>query len=211
VPGMNSGLSPDDPTLVAAFRSALLHQGTIAFIAVVFLWLVWATARTWRLTTPSATPNTRGADAASDAEVSVDAAKAETAKAETAKADAARTDSAETERGGPGEARGRWLLRIGFGVLWILDGILQAQPKMAAGLPSLVIEPTAASSPAWVQHLVNWGGTIWSYHPIQAGAASVWIQVGIGAWLIVGGRGPWSRLAGAASVGWGLIVWVFGE
>jgi hypothetical protein len=29
-------------------------------------------------------------------------------------------------------------------VLWILDGILQAQPKMAAGLPSLVIEPTAA-------------------------------------------------------------------
>ena len=179
MPGMNSGLSPDDPTLVAAFRSALLHQGVIAFIAVLFLWLIWATARTWRLTTPSAAPNTGGAGAAAD--------------------------------GGPGEARGRWLLRIGFGVLWILDGILQAQPKMAAGLPSLVIQPTAASSPAWVQHLVNWGGTIWSYHPIQAGAASVWIQVGIGAWLIVGGRGRWSRLAGAASVGWGLVVWVFGE
>jgi cytochrome oxidase Cu insertion factor (SCO1/SenC/PrrC family) len=96
-------------------------------------------------------------------------------------------------------------------VLWILDGILQAQPKMAAGLPSLVIEPTAASSPAWVQHLVNWGGTIWSYHPIQAGAATVWIQVGLGAWLVVASRGRWSRLAGAASVGWGLIVWVFGE
>jgi cytochrome oxidase Cu insertion factor (SCO1/SenC/PrrC family) len=198
---MNSGLSPDDPTLVAAFRSALLHQGTIAFIAVVFLWLVWASARTWRLTTPSATPGTRGAETASDTEVT----------AETAKGEAARSDAAESDRGGPGEARGRWLLRIGFGVLWILDGILQAQPKMAAGLPSLVMEPTAASSPAWVQHLVNWGGTIWSYHPIQAGAASVWIQVGIGAWLIVGGRGRWSRLAGAASVGWGLIVWVFGE
>jgi len=27
VPGMNSGLGPSDPTLVAAFRSALLHQG----------------------------------------------------------------------------------------------------------------------------------------------------------------------------------------
>ncbi len=175
MPGMNSGLSPDDPTLVAAFRSALLHQGAIAVIAVVFLWLIWATARTWR---------PRG-----DAGPEGDAAKG----------------------GGPGEARGRWLLRIGFGVLWIFDGVLQAQPKMAAGLPSLVIEPTAASSPAWVQHLVNWGGTIWSYHPIQAGAASVWIQIGIGAWLIVAGRGRWSRLAGAASVGWGLIVWVFGE
>ncbi len=109
------------------------------------------------------------------------------------------------------EARGRWLLRIGFGTLWILDGILQAQPKMAAGLPSLVIQPTAASSPAWVQHLVNWGGTAWSYHPVQAGAASVWIQVGLGAWLIVSARGRWSRLAGLASVAWGLTVWVFGE
>jgi hypothetical protein len=59
VPGMNSGLSPDDPTVVAAFRSALLHQGAIALIAVVLLWLVWATARTWRMTTPGAKSNSQ--------------------------------------------------------------------------------------------------------------------------------------------------------
>jgi cytochrome oxidase Cu insertion factor (SCO1/SenC/PrrC family) len=88
---------------------------------------------------------------------------------------------------------------------------LQAQPKMAAGLASQVIEPIAAASPAWVQHVVNWGGTIWSYHPITAGAASVWIQVGIGGWLIIAPHGPWSRLAGLASVAWGLTVWAFGE
>ena len=46
---MNSGLNAADPTLVAAFRSALLHQGAIALIAIVFLWLIWATARTWRI------------------------------------------------------------------------------------------------------------------------------------------------------------------
>src|ERR1700689_336231 len=109
------------------------------------------------------------------------------------------------------EPRGRWLLRIGFGVIWVLDGILQAQPKMAGGLASQVIEPAAAASPGWVQHVVNWGGTIWSYHPIQAAAASVWIQVGIGGWLLVAARGRWSRLAGLASVAWGLTVWVFGE
>ncbi len=199
MPGMNSGLSPDDPTVVAAFRSALLHQGAIALIVVVLLWLIWATARTWRMTTPSAKPAGGDASAASNAEGSSGAAESQ------------RDEPGEAGRDNPGEARGRWLLRVGFGVLWIFDGILQAQPKMAAGLPSLVIEPTAASSPTWVQHLVNWGGTIWSYHPIQAGAASVWIQVGIGAWLIVSGRGRWSRLAGAVSVGWGLIVWVFGE
>jgi len=112
---------------------------------------------------------------------------------------------------GPAEAPGRKVLRIGFGVLWLIDGILQAQPGMAIGLPSQVIEPTAASSPAWVQHVVNWAGTSWSYHPIQAGAAAVWIQVGIGIWMLTSARGLPSRLAGLAGAGWGLVVWVFGE
>jgi len=105
----------------------------------------------------------------------------------------------------------RQLLRTGFGILWLLDGILQAQPRMAIGLPSQVIEPAAASSPTWVQQVVNWAGTSWSYHPLQAGAAAVWIQVGIGIWLLAAARGPLSRLAGLASAGWGLVVWVFGE
>src|SRR5580704_3268095 len=110
VPGMDSGLNPSDPTIVAAFRSALLHQGGIALAIVVFLLLLWATARTWRAAAPAAT----GKPAAR-------------------------------------EVPARRLLRIGFGLIWILDGLLQAQPKMAAGLPSLVIAPTAAGSPAWVQ------------------------------------------------------------
>jgi hypothetical protein len=109
------------------------------------------------------------------------------------------------------EPAGRRLLRLGFGLLWIFDGMLQAQPAMAAGLPSQVIAPEAASSPLWVQHVVNWGGTTWSYHPVQAAAAAVWIQVGIGIWLMAAADGPWSRLAGLAGAGWGLVVWVFGE
>jgi hypothetical protein len=39
----------------------------------------------------------------------------------------------------------------------------------------------------------------------------VWIQVGIGIWLMTASEGPWSRLAGLAGAGWGLVVWVFGE
>ena len=180
MPGMNSGLSPADPTLVAAFRSALLHQGAIALLIIVFLGLLWATARVWR-------------------------------RRPGAKRTQAPDRAGGTARRTPASPGARRLLRVGFGLIWILDGILQAQPKMAGGLASQVIEPTAAASPAWVQHLVNWGGTIWSYHPIQAGAASVWIQVGIGVWLLVAAHGPWSRLAGLASVAWGLVVWVFGE
>ena len=105
------------------------------------------------------------------------------------------------------------MLRIGFGLLWLLDGLLQTQPGMAAGLPSQIIEPGAASSPHWVQHLVNWAG----YHLVLPPGASgrggpVWIQVGIGLGLAGLRRGA-GRAAGRpdqCGLG-GLVVWVFGE
>jgi cytochrome oxidase Cu insertion factor (SCO1/SenC/PrrC family) len=109
------------------------------------------------------------------------------------------------------EPTARRILRIGFGALWIFDGLLQIQSSMPLGLPSGVIQPAATGSPGWVQHLVNSGVNIWSNHPIQAASATVWIQVGIGLWLLVAPRGRWSRFGGLASVGWGLVVWSFGE
>ncbi len=109
------------------------------------------------------------------------------------------------------EPAARRLLRIAFGLLWVFDGFLQLQGSMPVGLPGSVITPAASSSPGWVQHLVNVGTTIWSNHPVTAAAATVWIQVGIGVLLLVAPRGRWSRAAGVVSVGWGLVVWVFGE
>ena len=170
MPGMNSGLNAADPTVVAAFRAALLHQGLIALAIFAVLSVVWVAVRDRTASAAGAAP----------------------------------------QRDRP-EPAGHQVLRIGFGLLWVFDGLLQAQPKMAAGLPSQVIEPFAASSPHWVQHLVNWAGTMWSYHPIQAGTAAVWIQVGVGLWLLAAPRGLSARLAGLVSVVWGLIVWVFGE
>jgi cytochrome oxidase Cu insertion factor (SCO1/SenC/PrrC family) len=170
MPGMNSGVNVSDPTVVAAFKAALLHQGLIALLIFFAVGLAWLSLRAWLPAAAGGTPAPA-----------------------------------------PAEPAWRQVLRIGFGVLWLFDGILQAQPKMAIGLPSQVIEPIAASSPRWVQHVVNWAGTAWSYHPLQAGASAVWIQVGIGIWLITAARGPLSRLAGLVSIGWGLVVWVFGE
>jgi cytochrome oxidase Cu insertion factor (SCO1/SenC/PrrC family) len=170
MPGMNSGLNVSDPTVVAAFRAALLHQGLIALLIFLVVGLAWLGLRAWLPAASGAATASRSAEPA-----------------------------------------WRQVLRIGFGVIWLFDGILQAQPKMAVGLPSQVIEPTAASSPHWVQAVVNWAGTAWSFHPLQAGAAAVWIQIGIGIWLLVAASGPLSRLAGLVSVGWALVVWVFGE
>jgi cytochrome oxidase Cu insertion factor (SCO1/SenC/PrrC family) len=109
------------------------------------------------------------------------------------------------------EPLARRVVRTGFAALWILDGLLQIQSGMPLGLTSGVVQPAAATSPSWVQHLVNSGVTIWSDHPVEAAAAAVWIQLGIGVWLLVAPRGRWSRVAGLASIGWGLVVWVFGE
>ena len=173
MPGMNSGVNVSDPTVVAAFRSTLLHQGLIALLIFVVLGLAWLGLRELL---PAAVRSAARGPVAMSAEPSW-----------------------------------RVVLRVGFGILWIFDGILQAQPKMAVGLPSQVIEPIAATSPHWVQGLVNWAGTAWSYHPLQAGAAAVWIQLGLGIWLLTAARGPLSRLAGVVSVGWGLVVWGFGE
>ncbi len=114
-------------------------------------------------------------------------------------------------RGGPAEPRGRQVIRIGFGVLWILDGLLQAQPAMPLGLATNVTEPSADGAPGWVRALVDFAARGWTYHPVNAAAAAVWIQIGIGIWLVTAARGPWSRLGGLASVGWGLVVWIFGE
>ena len=85
----------------------------------------------------------------------------------------------------------------GFGLLWVFDGILQGQTSMPLGMTAKVIGPTAAASPTWAQHVVNFGATIWGDHPVVAGSATVWIQLGIGLWLLVAPRGRWSRAAGA--------------
>src|ERR1035438_6739062 len=171
--GMGSVLQLTNPTVVAAFRAALVHQGIIALLIFFLLALVWVSAREW---VPSSRPGGSGSAAAATFT----------------------------------EPPARRVLRIGFGILWIFDGILQGQQAMPLGLPSQVIQPAAASSPGWVQQIVNWGVRGWTYHPVDAAAAAVWIQIGIGIWLLSAAQGRWSRLGGLASVGWGLIVWGFG-
>src|SRR5690242_645822 len=203
MPGMNSGVNIDDPTVVAAFKAVLLHQGLIALLIFTLLGLAWVSVRAWQ-------PFAR-TGAAKAPGTPVDA-QTTSGDARATSADVQATPAAQvTPADAQAEPAWRQVLRVGFGLLWLFDGILQAQPKMAIGLPSQVLQPVAASSPRWVQHLVNWAGTSWSYHPMQAGASAVWIQAGIGIWLLAAPRGAWSRLAGLVSVGWGLVVWVFGE
>ena len=45
MPGMNSGINVNDPTVVAAFRAALLHQGLIAPAVFAVLSIAWVAVR----------------------------------------------------------------------------------------------------------------------------------------------------------------------
>jgi len=109
------------------------------------------------------------------------------------------------------EPQARRFLRISFGLLWLFDGLLQLQSNMPLDLPGNVLRPSASTSPGWVQSLVNFAADTWTRHPTAAAASAVWIQLGIGALLLVAPRGRWSRFAGASSVAWGMVVWIFGE
>jgi cytochrome oxidase Cu insertion factor (SCO1/SenC/PrrC family) len=170
---MGSTLQLNNPTVVAAFQSALIHQGIIALLIFFLLAMLWVSVREW-------VPGSRTSFRPAAGDLAA-------------------------------EPRARQILRIGFGVLWILDGLLQAQPAMPLGLASNVTQPSADGSPGWVRGLVDFAAKGWTYHPVSAAAAAVWIQIGIGIWLLTAARGPWSRLGGLASVGWGLVVWIFGE
>jgi len=180
---MGSGLQAGDSMMIAAFRQALVHQGIIIAVVCALLAVAWISAHDWL---PSAHPvDGRARPGGRPAHAAPPAPQA--------------------------EPTARRVLRIGFGILWIIDGLLQVQPAMPVRLAWQVVLPAAASSPPWVQHLVSWGANTWTYHPITAAASVVWIQIGIGAWLVVATRGAWSWLAGLASLAWGMVVWVFGE
>jgi cytochrome oxidase Cu insertion factor (SCO1/SenC/PrrC family) len=106
------------------------------------------------------------------------------------------------------EPKARKILRTFFGLLWILDGVLQYQPQMPLGFADGVLRGGAESSPLWVRNLVDSAASIWDRQPIVLATAVIWVQIGLGIWLLVARRGVASRLAGAASAVWALLIWV---
>ena len=178
MPGMSTGLSANNPTIVSAFDWQLVHQGLVVLLILALVAVAWSILRVRQLHLVAE----KGLPGALVPEMHTDP-----------------------------EPAARRVARISFGLIWIFDGVLQAQSSMPLGMAPEVLKPVAASSPSWVQHLDNFVATIWSYHPTTAPASAVWIQVGIGIWLLFASRGLWSRLGGVASLGWGLVVWVFGE
>jgi len=109
------------------------------------------------------------------------------------------------------EPQARRFLRIGFGLLWLVDGLLQAQPAMPAGFVAHTLTPGISASPGWLVNLVHPFAQAWAHHPVGADSVTVVVQLGLGLLVLLGGRGLLARSALWASLLWCAVVWVCGE
>jgi hypothetical protein len=102
-------------------------------------------------------------------------------------------------------------LQIALGVLWLLDGALQAQPFMfTRAFARQILAPVGQGQPGFVYGPVHLASTLFAANPVPWNAASAAIQVLLGLALIAG-VGRVARYALAASIAWALAVWYAGE
>ncbi|MGW6196900.1 hypothetical protein ACWF0M_12200 [Kribbella sp. NPDC055110] len=110
-------------------------------------------------------------------------------------------------------ARGRRVTRRGLqvvlGVLWLLDGALQAQPFMfTRSFATQLIAPAGQGQPGVVSGPVHFASVIIAAHPFAWNLFFAGVQVLLGVGLLVRRS---ARVALIASIGWALGVWYLGE
>ena len=121
-----------------------------------------------------------------------------------------RLNTFNVSRAGLSEPRCRTILRIGFGIIWVFDGILQFQPSMPLGLANDVVRPAVSGAPSWLHPLMLHSIALWNAHPINLATGTAWIQVGIGLALI-SSNAAIGRYAAVVAAGWAALVWIVGE
>ncbi|PSR26840.1 MAG: hypothetical protein C7B47_09620 [Sulfobacillus thermosulfidooxidans] len=103
-----------------------------------------------------------------------------------------------------------WLAR-GLGALWLLDGLLQAQPLMITRFIGGFLAPLIQGQPALLRSLIEIGVRLWGINPVMWNEFATWIQIDIGLLILLGSVDTWRRVGLWLSVAWGLVVWIGGE
>jgi len=100
-------------------------------------------------------------------------------------------------------------LQVALGVLWLLDGVLQAQPFMFThGFATQLIAGAGQGQPGFVSGPVHLGSVVIAADPVLWNVLFAGIQILLGIGLFVRRT---ARFALAASIGWALGVWYLGE
>ena len=95
-----------------------------------------------------------------------------------------------------------------LGLIWLLDGGLQFQAFMYGKGFIQFLTNLTAGQPHWVSSSVTWGATTLHSHQTVFNTAFALVQIAIGVGLLYR---PTVKPALAASFGWVLVVWWFGE
>ncbi|MDQ1484621.1 MAG: hypothetical protein QOJ62_314 [Actinomycetota bacterium] len=100
-------------------------------------------------------------------------------------------------------------LQIALGVLWLLDGALQAQSFMfTRGFATQLIAPTGQGQPGVVSGPVHLASTVIAAHPFAWNLLFAAAQLLLGVGLLLRRT---ARVALIASIAWALGVWYVGE
>jgi hypothetical protein len=100
-------------------------------------------------------------------------------------------------------------LQVALGMIWLLDAGLQYQPFMfSRGFADTVVLPSARHNPAPIAGSVTWAAHQILARPVLANAAFATAQLVLALGIL---WRPTVRIALAASIGWSLGVWWFGE
>lgn len=100
---------------------------------------------------------------------------------------------------------------VGLGGLWMLDGLLQLQPFMVTSFVHGVVAPLLPGQPTSIDAMIRLGMKIWHAHAMTGNLLATWVQLTIGALILLGGETVWRKLGLWASIVWGLVVWGPGE
>jgi hypothetical protein len=103
-------------------------------------------------------------------------------------------------------------LQIALGVLWLLDGALQAQPFMFThGFATQVIAPAGQGQPGVVSGPIHLASVVIAASPVAWNVLAAGIQLLLGAGLLVARTTRRARFALTASIAWALGIWYLGE
>ena len=103
-------------------------------------------------------------------------------------------------------------LTVCLGGFWLLDGILQLQPAMFTNaFVSTVLAPNLQNQPSIIESIVAFGIHLFSSNIFWWNLASALIQLLIGIILIFPFQEKVQRFGLWLSVGWALVIWIFGE
>ncbi len=98
-----------------------------------------------------------------------------------------------------------------FGILWIIDGVLQLRDAMPSQFVASIIRPAFALAPPLLGSISHVAETLWRLDPVKADIGTSYVQLTIGVGLLLLKQGqPW-RIIVWLSIAWSLTIFALGN